>query len=70
VLTGAASDEDKLYGSVSSQTIAAGLVEAGHEVKPRHVLLPEPIRELGTFTVPVRMHREVTVDVEVEVKRV
>jgi large subunit ribosomal protein L9 len=70
VLSGAASDDDKLYGSVSSQMIAAGLVEAGHKVKPRQVLLPEPIRQLGTFTVPVRIHREVTVDVEVEVKRI
>ena len=69
-LSGAASEDDKLYGSVSAQVIAAGLVKAGHEIVPKQVLLPEPIRQLGTFTVPVRMHREVTVDVEIEVKRV
>ncbi len=68
-ITGAASDDDRLYGSVSSQMIAAGLTEAGHEVSARQVLLEEPIRQLGTFEVPVRLHREVTAEVRVEVKR-
>ena len=69
-LTGAASDEDKLYGSVSSQMIAAGLVEAGHEVDAKQVLLSEPIRQLGSYQVRVKLHRDVDVEIQVEVKRV
>jgi large subunit ribosomal protein L9 len=58
----------RLYGSITNRDIAAKLQEAsGIEIDSRVVLLPEPIRDLGTRTVTVKFTRNVSVDVEVEV---
>jgi large subunit ribosomal protein L9 len=56
-----------LYGSVTSMDIAEALKERGYEVDRRRITLREPIKETGEFTVPVRLHREVMVEVPVEV---
>ena len=56
-----------LYGSVTSMHIADALKEKGYEIDRRRVHLPEPIKETGEFTVSVRLHREVTVDIPVVV---
>jgi large subunit ribosomal protein L9 len=56
-----------LYGSVTSMDIAEALKERGFEVDRRRISLREAIKETGEFTVPVRLHREVTVEVPVEV---
>src|ERR687883_231441 len=56
-----------LYGSVTSMDIAEALKERGYEVDRRRITLREPIKETGEFTVPVRLHREVIVELPVEV---
>jgi large subunit ribosomal protein L9 len=56
-----------LYGSVTSMDIAEALKERGYEVDRRRITLREAIKETGEFTVPVRLHREVTVEVPVAV---
>jgi large subunit ribosomal protein L9 len=56
-----------LYGSVTSMDIAEALKERGYEVDRRRITLREAIKETGEFTVPVRLHREVTVQLPVEV---
>lgn len=56
-----------LYGSVTSMDIAEALKERGYEVDRRRITLREAIKETGEFSVPVRLHREVTVEVPVEV---
>jgi large subunit ribosomal protein L9 len=56
-----------LYGSVTSMDIAEALKERGYEIDRRRISLREPIKETGEFTVPVRLHREVTIEVPVEV---
>lgn len=56
-----------LYGSVTSMDIAEALKERGYEVDRRRINLREAIKETGEFTVPVRLHREVTVEIPVEV---
>ena len=56
-----------LYGSVTSMDIAEALKERGYEVDRRRITLREAIKETGEFTVPVRLHREVTVELPVEV---
>jgi large subunit ribosomal protein L9 len=56
-----------LYGSVTSMDIAEALREQGHEIDRRRIRLSEPIKETGEFTVSVRLHREVIVDVPVVV---
>ncbi len=48
--------EGRLYGSITSQDIASGLREAeGIVIDRRMIVLPEPIRSTGTFTVPIKV---------------
>ena len=64
-----AGEGGKLYGSVSSLTIAAQLSRlVAQEVDRRLILLPEPIKALGTYTVPVRLLPEVVPTVTVVVE--
>jgi large subunit ribosomal protein L9 len=55
---------DKLFGSVTAQHIADLLKEQGHEVDRRTIDLEEPIRTLGVYNIPVRLHPEVTATVK------
>ena len=54
-----------LYGSVTAMHIADALKEKGYEIDRRRVHLAEPIKETGEYTVSVRLHREVTVEIPV-----
>ncbi len=63
------SDEDQLYGSVTSQIIRDALAAEGIDIERRHIDLPSPIKELGSFDVPVRLHREVVPTISVVVER-
>ncbi|HVF68777.1 MAG TPA: 50S ribosomal protein L9 [Pyrinomonadaceae bacterium] len=56
-----------LYGSVTAMHIADALKEKGYEVDRRRIQLSEPIKETGDFTVTVRLHREVNVEIPVTV---
>lgn len=60
-------EEDKLYGSVTSLDIQRELESQGHEVDRRQIMLHEPIKQLGVFTVEIRLHRDVSVPVTVSV---
>ena len=60
-------ETEALYGSVTAADIAEGLAAKGLEIERRRIHLPEPIKQLGEFTVPVRLHRDVTADVKVVV---
>ena len=55
-----ASDEDRLFGSVGRADIAAFLTQHGLEVERRRIALDEPIKTLGEFNVPIRLHPDVT----------
>lgn len=59
--------DDKMFGSVTTKDIAEGLAAQGFTVDRRKIQLPQPIKELGTFTVPVKLPREVTAAVSVHV---
>lgn len=61
----AVGEEDKVFGSVTAQNIADLLAEKGHEIDKRKVLLPEPIKALGVYTVPIKLHSEVEAKVRV-----
>lgn len=67
-MSAAASDEGRLFGSITAQMIAGELVEKGHEVEAKQILLVEPIRELGSYTIPVRLHREVDAEITLEIE--
>jgi large subunit ribosomal protein L9 len=56
-----------LYGSVTSMDIAHELKEQGYEIDRRKIVLREPIKRFGSYEVPVRLHREVTVQLPVSV---
>lgn len=60
-----AGEDDKLFGSVTAQDIAATFEEEGFSIDKRKIILEEPIKKLGIYHITVRLHPEVTVDVKV-----
>ena len=60
-------DEDRLYGSVSVRDIADALAQQGIEVQKRSILLPNTIKNLGTYQVPIRVYRDIEPEITVEV---
>ncbi|HEY0761082.1 MAG TPA: 50S ribosomal protein L9 [Pyrinomonadaceae bacterium] len=60
-------EQGALYGSVTSMDIAEALRERGYEIERHRIHLREPLKRLGEYTVPVRLHREVTIDLKVRV---
>jgi len=52
---------------VTSKDIADALEAQGYTIERRKIVLEEPIKSLGEFKVPVRLHREVTVEIAVNV---
>lgn len=61
------SEEDRLYGSISVRDIVDSLAAQGFTVEKSIVLLAEPIKTLGTFTVPVRVYKGIKPNITVEV---
>ena len=55
----AVGEEDRVFGSVTSQTIAELLKEKGYDIDKRKVQLDEPIKALGIYTVTVKLHTDV-----------
>jgi large subunit ribosomal protein L9 len=64
-----ASEEGKLFGSVTSQDLVDFLDKNGVKVERRRVQLDEPIKSLGETSVPVRLHSDVTATLRVSVVR-
>ncbi|MDY0384691.1 MAG: 50S ribosomal protein L9 [Geobacter sp.] len=62
-----AGEEGKLFGSVTTMEIAAFLKEQGLEIDRKKMVLAEPIKQLGDYTVPVKIHPEVTANLKVQV---
>ena len=64
-----ASEEGKLFGSVTSQDVAAFLEQHGLSIERRRIHIDEPIKTLGESTVSVRLHAEVVAQLKVTVVR-
>ena len=62
-----AGENGQLFGSVTSKDIADALEAQGYSIERRKIGLEEPIKALGEYKVPLRLHREVTVDIAVNV---
>jgi large subunit ribosomal protein L9 len=62
-------EKDHLFGSVTSADIATALESKGFTVDRRKIHLDDPLKSLGEFHVPVKLHREVTAHVKVTVNR-
>ena len=66
-ITQKAGENDQLFGSVTAKDVADALEKKNFSVDRRKILLEEPIKQLGEHKVPVRLHKEVTTEVTVNV---
>jgi large subunit ribosomal protein L9 len=58
-------EEDKMFGSVTSQNITEALEAQGYTIDKRKILLEEPIKSLGIYSVPIKLHTDVEAKVKV-----
>jgi large subunit ribosomal protein L9 len=65
----AANEEDTLFGSVTANDVAEALEHAGHTVDKNKIELPEHIKQLGKYDVPVHVHAGVTATIKIWVVR-
>ena len=66
-LSGKVHEEDKLYGSVSTRDIAEQLSAQGFNVDKKMIMLSDPIKTLGSYIVPIRLHGDITSEITVKV---
>ena len=64
-----AGENDQLFGSVTSKDVADALSAQNYNIDRRKIQLDEPIRQLGEYKVPVKLHRDVTVEITVVVAK-
>ncbi len=64
-----AGENEQLFGSVTSKDIADLLEKQGYTIERRKIILAEPIKTLGEFKVPLRLHRDVTTEITVHVTK-
>jgi len=57
-------EEDKVFGSVTSHEIAESLKEKGFDIDKKNILLEEPIKALGIYDIPIKLHSEVTATIK------
>ena len=62
-------DTEQLYGSVTSSDVAEFLKGKGFDIDRRKLIMPEAIKTLGEHVVPLRLHRDVTVSLKVQVAK-
>ena len=62
-----AGENDQLFGSVTAKDVADALASKNFTVDRRKIQLDEPIKQLGEFKVPLRLHKDVTVEITVNV---
>lgn len=62
-------ENEKLYGSVTSLDIAEALAREGIEIDKRKIILDDPIKSLGIYHVPIKLHPQVTAEVKVWVMK-
>ena len=58
-------EEDKLYGSIAAYDLAGALKEEGFEINKNSIMLDEPIKALGIYEVPVKLHAQVLAKIKV-----
>ena len=64
-----AGENDQLFGSVTSKDVADALAAKGFTIDRRKIQLDDPIKSLGEFKVPVRLHKDVTAEITVVVAK-
>lgn len=68
-LTRKAGENDQLFGSVTSADISEALAAKGFNVEKRKIALADPIKVVGDFEIPVKLHREISANVKLSVKK-
>ncbi len=68
VATRRSGDKGQLFGSVTTMDIEEGMAAQGYKISRRKIQLGSPLKSVGQFDVPVRLHRDVTVIVKVRVE--
>lgn len=58
-------EEDKMFGSVTTQDISQSLAKQNLEIDRKKIILEEPIKELGIYSVPIKLHTEVEAKIKV-----
>lgn len=58
-------EDDKVFGSVTSATVAALLEEQGFEIDRRKIMLDDPLKALGVYTIEIKLARDVTAAVKI-----
>jgi large subunit ribosomal protein L9 len=64
-----AGDKDMIFGSVSTTDIKEALEKMGMEVEKKRILLAEPIKRLGNYTIPIKVFHDERAEIKVEVKK-
>jgi large subunit ribosomal protein L9 len=64
-----AGDNDQLFGSVTSGDISEALAAQGYTIEKRKITLTDPIKLVGEYEIPVKLHREVSASVKLAVKK-
>lgn len=62
-------EDDKLFGSVTNMNIAEALAAEGFDVDKKKIVMDEPIKRLGEYSVAIKLHPEITTQVKVQVVR-
>jgi large subunit ribosomal protein L9 len=60
-----AGEDEKIFGSVTAQIISETLIQKGFNIDKKNILLEEPIKKLGIFTVDVKLHNNVKTSIKV-----
>lgn len=68
-LTRKAGESDQLFGSVTSADICEALEAQGYQVDRRKIALNDPLKSIGEYEVPIKLHREVTANLRVVVRK-
>jgi len=63
-----AGDEDKLFGSVTTQMISDSLSDNGYQIERKDIMIDEPIKALGNYYVTIYLHKDVSSKVKIKVK--
>jgi large subunit ribosomal protein L9 len=64
-----AGENDQLFGSVTSADVAESLAAQGYNIEKRKITLADPIKLVGEFDIPIKLHREVTASVKLAVQK-
>ena len=62
-----AGEEDKIFGSITSMDIAAALKNEGIDIDKKKIFIEEPIKRLGAYTVSVKVHSDITTQLNIAV---